>query len=380
MSAILTLNAGSSSLKFSLWPDGDHRGPSGQVESLGAEARLILEKDGTESRRDIGPADHAAALAAILAALDLDGAQVAGVGHRIVHGGAERTRPAILTGNVIEELSGLAPFAPLHQPHNLACVRAARTVFPDALQVGAFDTAFHRGHPWVNDTFALPRRFYEEGVRRYGFHGLSYDYITSVLRRDDPELARGRVIVCHLGNGASMCALRDGQSVGSTMGFSALDGLCMGTRCGQIDPGVLLYLMDQKAMQPKEITDLLYRESGLKGLSGLSSDMRTLQASDSAEAAEAIDYFVFRLVREIGAMAAVLGGLDGLVFCGGIGENSATIRARAVESLGFLGLEIDAEANAARAREIGRGPVRILRIETDEEVVIARAVRGALAA
>jgi acetate kinase len=380
MAAILTLNAGSSSLKFSLWPDGLTRGAEGQVEALGGSARLVFDAgDGAESR-DIGPVDHARALEVILDALApaLAGRRVAGVGHRIVHGGAERRGPARLTAEVVAELEALAPFAPLHQPHNLAGLRAARAVFPDAVQVGAFDTAFHRGHPWVNDTFALPREFHEAGVRRYGFHGLSYAYIAGVLEAEAPELHAGRVIVCHLGNGASMCALKDGRSVGSTMGFSALDGLPMGTRCGQIDPGVLLYLMDQRGMSAAEITALLYRESGLKGLSGITSDMRTLEASDDPRAAEAIDYFVFRLVREIGAMAAVLGGLDGLVFTGGIGENSALIRARAVERLGFLGLVLDPGANAARAREIGAGPVRILRIETDEEAVIARAVRAEL--
>ncbi|SLN37230.1 acetate/propionate family kinase [Roseisalinus antarcticus] len=375
MSRILTLNAGSSSLKFSVWAQ-DSRVQAGQVERIGGDARLLLDGSAPVA---LGPADHRAALTAVLAAIGpgVDG-PLAGVGHRIVHGGPDRARPEVLTPEAIADLAALAPFAPLHQPHNLACVAAARTVFPDALQVGAFDTAFHRGHPWVNDTFALPRRFYEEGVRRYGFHGLSYDYITGVLARSEPDLAAGRVVICHLGNGASICALRDGQSIGSTMGFSALDGLPMGTRCGQVDPGVLLFLMDQKGMTAEEITALLYRESGLKGLSGISSDMRTLEASNDPRAAEAIDYYVFRLAREIGAMAAVLGGLDGLVFTGGIGENSALIRARALERLGFLGLTLDPAANAANAQEIGAGPARILRIETDEEAVIARATRTAL--
>jgi acetate kinase len=269
------------------------------------------------------------------------------------------------------------PLAPLHQPHNLAAVAAARVSFPDALQVACFDTAFHRGHPWVNDTFALPRRFYDEGVRRYGFHGLSYDYITRKLRSDFPVLAKGRVVVAHLGNGASLCAVRDGRSIGSTMGFSALDGMPMGTRCGQLDPGVLLYLMD-KGWSTADITAMLYKDSGLKGLSGLSHDMRTLLGSDAPEAAQAVEFFVFRLAREIGAMAAVLGGIDALVFTGGIGEHAAPIRARAVERLGFLGLSVDPAANAADATEIHDGATPILVLPTDEEGVIARAVAARL--
>lgn len=376
MSAILTLNAGSSSLKVSLWDGGD-RVAAGQVERVGGAARLVLAG---QPPRDIGEADHARALDAAVSALGpaLAGREVAAVGHRIVHGGPGRDGPARLTADVLDDLARLSPFAPLHQPHNLEGVRAARARFPRAVQIGCFDTAFHRHHPWVNDTFALPRHLYDEGVRRYGFHGLSYDWICSRLAADWPELAQGRVVVAHLGNGASMCAVQGGRSVGSTMGFSALDGLPMGTRCGQIDPGVLLYLMDQKAMTPAAISDLLYRESGLKGLSGISGDMRTLLESDAPEAAEAIDYYTFRIGREIGAMAAVLGGLDALVFCGGVGENAAPVRARAVARLGFLGLDLDPDANAAGATEIGRGPARLLVIPTDEEAVIARAARAAL--
>ncbi|KAA9010608.1 acetate/propionate family kinase [Histidinibacterium aquaticum] len=368
--AILTLNAGSSSLKVSLWEEGRRR-LAAQVERLGSDARLSVEYGDDSMSRDIGQADQAQALDAVLS--ELPDTRIEAVGHRIVHGGPDRTEPERLTEEVLRDLARLSPFAPLHQPHNLAGLRAARAAFPEALQVGCYDTAFHRGHPWVNDTFALPRRFYDEGVRRYGFHGLSYDFVTTLLARDYPDLHAGRVIVAHLGNGASTCAIREGRSIGSSMGFSALDGLPMGTRCGQIDPGVLLYLMDQKAMQPAEISRLLYKESGLKGLSGLSSDMRSLLASDAPEAAEAVSYFTFRLAREIGAMAAVLGGIDGLVFTGGIGENAAPVRAQALETLAFLGLELDPGANAANAREIHAGPVPILRIETDEESVIARA-------
>ncbi|MDF1715923.1 MAG: acetate/propionate family kinase [Antarcticimicrobium sp.] len=378
MSVILTLNAGSSSIKFGVHETGDEPPllASGQVENLGPLARLTVKG---EPAREIGPADHAVALRAILQALApvLEGREVRGVGHRIVHGGKSFGDPVRLTAEVIDQLRTLEPLAPLHQPHNLAAVDAAQVAFPEALQLGCFDTAFHRGHPFVNDAFALPRRFYEQGVRRYGFHGLSYDYITSCLRKDWPDLAKGRVVVAHLGNGASMCAIRDGHSVGSTMGFSALDGLPMGTRCGQLDPGVLLYLMGQ-GMGAAEIERILYHDSGLKGLSEISHDMRTLLGSDDPRAAEAVDYYVFRIRRELGAMAAVLGGLDGVVFTGGIGEHAAPIRARVIEGMEFLGLGLDAGANDKDATQIGTGPVEVLVIPTDEERVIARAVSRAL--
>ncbi|MEL7182156.1 MAG: acetate kinase, partial [Pseudomonadota bacterium] len=229
------------------------------------------------------------------------------------------------------------------------------------------------------DTFALPRTFYDAGVRRYGFHGLSYDYITGHIAQAYPDLRHGKLIIAHLGNGASMCAVQDGRSVGSTMGFSALDGLPMGTRCGQIDPGAVLYLIDQQGMDPKDVLDLLYHQSGLLGLSGLTSDMRDLLAAGTPESAQAIDYYVFRARREIGALSAVLGGIDGLVFCGGIGENAPEIRGRIMQDMGYLGLSIDTHANEAGAAEIGAGPTRILVIPTDEERVIARAVSVALA-
>ena len=251
--------------------------------------------------------------------------------------------------------------------------------FPGVPQVACFDTAFHRNHPWVNDTFALPRSFYDQGVRRYGFHGLSYDYVSGELARIAPQLAEGRVVIAHLGNGASMCALQDGRSMASTMGFSALDGLPMGTRSGQLDPGVLLYLMDQRRMSAAEISDLLYKKSGLLGLSGLSNDMRTLEAAGTPEAAQAIDYFVFRAQREVGAMAAALGGIDALVFCGGIGENSRLIRARICERLDWMGIEIDHQRNAANDRVISSEMARttVMIVPTNEELVIARAAREA---
>jgi acetate kinase len=378
MSAILTFNAGSSSLKFAVYEAAAEPALllSGQVENLGPVAVMSIDGD---AKRDIGPADHAGAMRAIFQTIEpaLQGRSLAGVGHRIVHGGKEFTAPILLDDKAMSQLAALEPLAPLHQPHNLAGIRAAQDTFPEVPQIGCFDTAFHAGHPFVNDTFGLPRRFYEKGVRRYGFHGLSYDYITSVLRRDWPGLSKGRVVVAHLGNGASMCAIQDGQSIGSTMGFSALDGLPMGTRCGQLDPGVILYLLEQ-GFSTEAITRILYKESGLKGISGLSHDMRTLLSSESAEAAEAIDYYVFRIQRELGAMAAVLGGIDGLVFCGGIGENAAPIRARVLQNMGFLGLELDPAKNTAGEMRIGAGAAEVLVIPTDEERVIARAVAGLL--
>ena len=380
---ILTLNAGSSSIKFGLYaaaaePVEEARG---QIDALGPAARLILAPRGAARQdTDLGPTDHAGGVQAILDALAplTAGRPIAGVGHRVVHGGPDIDGPRQIDIPLLYLLRGYEPLAPLHQPHNLAAVEAAQTAFPEAVQIACFDTAFHRGHPWVNDTFALPRRYYDKGVRRYGFHGLSYDYVMGAMRRDWPRLADGRVIVAHLGNGASICAIRQGRSVGSSMGFSALDGLPMGTRSGQLDPGVLLYMMQSEGLTADQISDLLYRESGLKGLSGLSHDMRTLLESDRKEAAEAIDYYVFRLRREIGAMAAVLGGVDAVVFTGGIGENAAPIRARAIAGLGFLGLSIAPAANEVSAPRIDAGPVPVLVVPTDEERVIARAVAGSL--
>jgi len=304
------------------------------------------------------------------------------IGHRVVHGGEHHAKPAIVSDSLLAELERLTPFAPLHQPHNLAGIRAAIAAYPGVPQVACFDTAFHRTNPWVAESFALPRALYDEGVRRYGFHGLSYDYIAGELARRAPQLAGGRAVVAHLGNGASMCAIQAGRSVASTMGFTALDGLPMGTRCGQVDPGVLLYLMDQKGMTAAQITDLLYRQSGLLGLSGLSNDMRTLEAANTPEAAQAIDHFVFRCQRELGGLAAALGGIDALIFCGGIGENSRAIRARICDRLGWMGIEIDPARNAANAEVISSDIARttVLVIPTNEELVIARAARAAVGA
>ena len=377
---ILTLNAGSSSIKFGLYATGVDPDllAVGKVANLGPAAQLSIEETGAPRRTEaIGAADHNVALQAILeqAAQVLDGRSVVGVGHRVVHGGIDYAAPQLLDEHVLARLSALEPLAPLHQPHNLNAVRAAQQAFPGVPQVACFDTAFHHGHPWVNDTFALPRRYYEQGVRRYGFHGLSYDYITGHLQEVAPELAAGRVVVAHLGNGASMCAIRDGRSIGSTMGFSALDGLPMGTRCGQLDPGALLYIMRQHQYSIDQMTELLYKESGMKGLSGLTHDMRTLEASQTPEAAQALDYYVFRVRRELGAMAAVLGGLDALVFCGGVGENSATLRERICADMHWLGIELDPARNAAGQMRVSNGgTAQVLVVPTDEERVIARAV------
>ncbi len=381
---LLTLNAGSSSIKFAVYePALEPREIlCGEVESLGGAARLTVEKGGETSSRDLGCASHGQAVAAIIEQLEqsIGVTDVAGVGHRVAHGGLSFTEPTRLTGENVEQLRALESLAPLHQPHNLRAIDAAREVFPDALQLACFDTAFHRGHPWVNDAFALPRKYYDQGIRRYGFHGLSYDYVTGALRSLAPAIADGRVVIAHLGNGASMCAIREGDSVASTMGFSALDGLPMGTRCGQLDPGVVLYLLEHEGLTPAELTELLYKESGLKGLSGWTNDMRVLEASEAPAARQALDYFVFRIRRELGAMCAVLGGIDALVFCGGIGENAAGIRARVCRGMEWIGVTIDADANDANATRISRGPTEVLVVPTDEERVIARHLSEAVSA
>ncbi|CAM8631773.1 ackA Acetate kinase [Burkholderiales bacterium] len=381
--AVLTLNAGSSSLKVALFgTEGETPLLTGQADRIGPQGSLQL-------RRSDGSAieipstqirSHGDALKAILEGLSLAFPQLtlAAIGHRVVHGGDRFTEPKRITPEVMEYLATLEPFAPLHQPHNLAGIRTAMATFGEVPQVACFDTAFHRGHPFVNDSFALPYRYFEKGVRRYGFHGLSYDYVSGHLRQIAPRLAEGRVVVAHLGNGASMCGISNGRSVASTMGFSALDGLPMGTRCGQIDPGVLLFMLDQEGLTSEQIRHTLYSESGLLGLSGgLSNDMRSLEASDTPEAQRAIDYFVFRVQREVGAMAAAMGGIDALIFCGGIGEHSSLVRARVCERMGWMGIEVDHHLNQVHAQvistELSRTTVMV--IPTQEEWVIARAAR-----
>lgn len=381
---ILTLNAGSSSIKFALFGvDGGEPAAVavGLAEMLGTERRIkVRDADGTPTHQDIwagdaAPSFHAQALARVLdwRQVAFADANVVGVGHRVVHGGTRYDAPVAIDEDVLCHLRGLVPLAPLHQPHNLAGIAAAQAAWPDVPQVACFDTAFHRTHPFVNDVFALPLEFFEMGVRRYGFHGLSYEYITQRLRRIAPFHAAGRVIVAHLGNGASMCAIRDGQSIASSMGFTALDGLPMGTRCGQLDPGVVLFLMQEKGMSAEAITDLLYRESGLKGLSGVSHDMRDLEASDREEARQAIEYFVFRIRRELGGLAAALEGLDAMVFCGGIGEHAWRVRERTLEGMGWIGIDLDRSANREGAEVISssRSRVKVFVIPTDEEAMIA---------
>jgi acetate kinase len=296
------------------------------------------------------------------------------VGHRVVHGGPEYDRPVLVDENVLSRLERYIPLAPLHQPYNLAPIKSILATRPELPQAACFDTAFHRGHSPLADRYAIPQSFYEEGVRHYGFHGLSYEYIAGRLADIAPDMAKGRVIVAHLGNGASMCALKDGQSVESTMGFTALDGLPMGTRCGQIDAGVVLYLMQEKRMSADAIQHLLYYDCGLKGLSGLSSDMRELEKSDSPRAAFAIDYFAYRIGLSAGMLAAALGGLDAFVFTAGIGENSSLVRSRVAARLAWLGVAFDSTANAGQRQIISRpdSAVTVYVIPTDEELMIAQ--------
>jgi acetate kinase len=389
MHAVLVLNAGSSSLKMSLFRLGPGaelgRALRGRVEAIGTgHPRLALQRDDGASLTDAAlppgqAADHRGALAELVGALAAhpERADIGAVGHRIVHGGVTYSRPVVVDSEVMRALEALVPLAPLHQPHNLATLRAMAERLPSVPQVACFDTAFHRGHPDVAEAFALPWHLFDAGVRRYGFHGLSYEYVASVL---PPEIASGRVVIAHLGNGASLCALRAGQSLDSTMSFTALDGLPMGTRCGQLDPGVLLYLMTQ-GMSAAAIETLLYQQSGLLGLSGVSSDMRDLLDSQDRRAAFAIDYFVHAIAKHLGALAAVLGGLDALVFTAGIGERSPFIRAGVCQAAAWLGLDLDVEANARHGPRISRAGSRVSAwvIPTDEELMIARHTLATLA-
>jgi acetate kinase len=380
----LVLNAGSSSLKFCAFqrPKGEswRLAVRGQVEGIGTSPRLTVKDADGERLADekLGGAvrDGRDALDALAAWFrsKYGGARVLGVGHRVVHGGARYARPTVVTEQVLAELRELIPLAPLHQPHNLAAIDAVFERLPDVPQVACFDTSFHRGHSAVVDLVPLPLDIRRSGVQRYGFHGLSYEYIASVLPEVAPEIARGRVIVAHLGSGASLCALKDGKSVDNTLGFTALDGLCMGTRPGALDPGVVLYLFQGLGLSAKEVETILYKKSGLLGISGISNDMRDLLGRDEPEARLAVDYFVYRAAKEIGALAAVLGGIDGLVFTAGIGENSAEIRRRICESASWLGVELDAEANAGKGPRISFSQSRVSAwvIPTNEELMIAR--------
>jgi acetate kinase len=392
----VVLNAGSSSLKFCIF----RRRPAevwglearGQIEGIGTAPRFTAkDAAGTRVADDGLDKGHVRDARGALEALAVwlraryGGARVLGVGHRVVHGGARFTGPVRVTPHVIDELRALVPLAPLHQPHNLAAIEAVAERLPDVPQVACFDTSFHRGQPAVAEIVPLPRDLCASGIQRYGFHGLSYEYIASVLPDVAPEIADGRVIVAHLGSGSSLCALKGRKSVDSTLGFTALDGLCMGTRPGAIDPGVVLYLFQTLGLGAKDVETILYKKSGLLGISGISNDMRDLLASSEPAARLAVDFFVYRAAKEIGALASVLGGVDAIVFTAGIGENAALIRQRICEASAWLGVNLDADANDARGPRITRIGSRVSAwvIPTNEELIIARqtgALLGLIAA
>ena len=379
----LVLNAGSSSLKFCVFhrPQQQWRLASrGQIEGIGTRARLRA-KDGEGQTMIDQPAveatpDGRAALDYLAKWLryTYGPAKLLGVGHRVVHGGARYRAPVIVTPEVLAELHRLVPLAPLHQPYNLAAIEAVRERLRGVPQVACFDTSFHRGQPAVAEIIPLPGSIRTAGVQRYGFHGLSYEYIASVLPRQAPEIARGRVIVAHLGSGASLCAMRNGKSVDSTLGFTALDGLCMGTRPGAIDPGAILYMFQSLSLSVKEVESILYSKSGLLGISEISNDMRDLLRSNEPAARLAVDYFVYRAAKEIGALAAVLHGIDGLVFTAGIGENSAEVREQICRASAWLGIELDRDANKGGGPRISApdSEVSVWVIPTNEELMIAR--------
>jgi len=380
---ILVVNAGSSSIKFQLFSvaarDQLKRLLKGQIEGIGVHPRLVAK--GTDGE-PIEEAWSGTEVANVPQALDKLvvflrtrlGTLPTAIGHRVVHGGPDYSEPVVIDDTVLARLDTFSPLAPLHQPNNLAPIRAVRARQPQLLQVACFDTAFHRGHPDVADRYALPETLYAEGVRRYGFHGLSYEYIANRLPEVAPGIARGRVVVAHLGSGASMCAISAGKSVESTLGFTALDGLPMGTRPGQLDPGIVLYLMSEKGMSAKDVERFLYNECGLKGLSGISNDVRELLASKDPRAKLALDHFVYRISLYAGMLAAAMGGIDGFVFTAGIGENAPAIREAVATGLTWLGLDFDSEANADAKSLISRSGSRVACyvIPTDEELMIAR--------
>ncbi len=386
--AILAVNAGSASVRFSLFDivgTGFALVQRGQVEGIGAAPRLTLcDARGAivdEHDFESGAAtDHAGATRALLDHVDacMPARRIVAVGHRIVHGGMRFAAPVRIDAEVEAALVDLIPLAPLHQPHGLAAIRLLRERSPALPQVACFDTAFHRSQPALAQAFALPPAITERGVRRYGFHGLSYEYVASRLPELDPKAANGRVVVAHLGNGASMCAMRVCSSVATTMGFTALDGLMMGTRPGALDPGVVLWLHAELGLDTPAVTRLLYEESGLLGVSGISSDMRTLLASQAPRAKQAVDLFCYRALRELGSLVAALGGIDALVFTGGIGEHAAEIRARIVEGAAWLGFRLDAQANAVNASRLTRADsvARAWVVPTDEALTIARHARA----
>jgi acetate kinase len=386
---ILVINAGSSSLKFSVFETEADRSLSinvhGQVEGIGGATRLTVE-DATHhslADRQVRGGSHDAAIGAIqqwFADHAGSASGFDGVGHRVVHGGEIYSQPVLIDSAVLAGLEQLVPLAPLHQPHQIAAIRAISSLSPGARQVACFDTAFHSSQPPLAREFALPRELSARGIRRYGFHGLSYEFIVSVLPRVAPECLDARLVVAHLGSGASLCAIHQGRSVATTMGFSALDGVPMGTRCGALDPGVLLYLLQHEQMTPKGIEQLLYEHSGLLGVSGISGDMRALLASSAPAAAQAVDLFVYRIGREIGSLVAAMGGLDGLVFTGGIGEHAHQIRARVCEQAAWLGVELRQSANESGGPRIStaHSKVSVWVIPTDENLMVAQHARKLL--
>jgi acetate kinase len=390
MDTILVINAGSSSLKFQVFgiarPGTLKRLVKGQLDGIGTQPRLRVKgsddailMDRTYAPEAVGDVSAAIGVAAAWLKDTQNLAPIA-IGHRVVHGGPDYGRPVLVNEQVLADLARLTSLAPLHQPHNLAPIGTMLARFPKLPQVACFDTAFHRGHDPVVDHYAIPERFYAQGVRRYGFHGLSYEYVAERLREVAPAGAVGRTIIAHLGSGASMCAVLEGRSVDSTLGFTALDGLPMGTRPGQLDPGVLLHLMSEEGMTVAEVQNFLYRECGLKGLSGGSNDVRWLETSTDPRAALALNHFVYRIGLYAGMMAAALGGVDAFVFTAGIGENSVKLRARITERLAWLGAVLDPTANSTHMQEISSSESRIglYVIPTDEELMIARHTLGVL--
>ena len=379
---IAVINAGSSSIKFAVFNTdaGQTLLFRGQIERIGSAPKLTTEDAAGERLIDnewgASELDHRSGTKVILqtAIALLGGQAVEGIGHRVVHGGTNFAAPTRITREVVESLRTLVPLAPLHQPHNLAPIEAIATEAPHIPQVACFDTAFHQTQPSLAQTFALPRELTDSGIRRYGFHGLSYEFVSRKLAKVAPDYANKRIIIAHLGNGASLCALHEGKSVATTMGFTAVEGLMMGTRCGSIDPGVLIYLMDEKGMDARALEALVYKQSGLLGVSGLSSDMRELRESTDPRARDATDLFIYRIVREIGSLSAALGGLDGLVFTGGIGQRDRKTRKQVVTGCAWLGAELDDAANERAEQRIDKPgsklPVWVL--PTDEEGIIAR--------
>lgn len=384
--ALVVINAGSSSIKFALYEADLRCVYRGQIDGLGVNPRFSAwDADGDAIAAQVLPpdADHAAAIGFALDRIEEhdEGLRLLAAGHRVVHGGDRYAAPARIDRHVLDELDSLVPLAPLHQPHNLAAVRAVAALRPKLPQVACFDTAFHQAQPRIARLFALPKALSDAGIVRYGFHGLSYEYLAARLPEILGERANGRVVVAHLGNGASLCAMSNRKSVATTMGFTALDGLMMGTRSGSVDPGVLLYLLNDKKMSARDVTHLLYHESGLLGVSGISQDMRTLLASKDPRARLAIDLFVYRIARELGSLAAALEGLDALVFTAGIGENAAPVRAAVCAAARWLGVQLDSKANLAHGPVISASASRVTVavVPTNEEEMIARHTLRALA-